>query len=170
MLESLAPLCEVKDTEALLQKPRMSESQRKAFLDELGDECAPRVLHAVLGGVFSEGVDLPKGLLKTVAVVGPALPPVGTERDRIREWCEERYGEGFSYAFLVPGMSKVVQAAGRIVRSSEDRGAVVLVGRRFGWRDYRSLLPEEWAVERVEDAGQAVSEFWQGEELLSKLG
>jgi len=170
MLQSLAPLCEVESAEALVQNPRMSEVQRKAFLDELGEGCAPRVLHAVLGGVFSEGVDLPKGRLKTVAVVGPALPPVGVERDRIRDWCEERYGEGFSYAFLVPGMSKVVQAAGRIVRSAEERGAVVLVGRRFGWRDYRSLLPEEWAVERVEDAGKAVCDFWQGEESVSKLG
>lgn len=170
MLKSLAPLCAIDGTTALIQSAKMTESQRAEFLLQLEDEGQPKVLHAVLGGLFSEGVDLPKGRLKTVAVVGPALPPVGVERARIRDWCEERYGEGFSYAFLIPGMSKVIQAAGRVVRSEEERGAVVLVGRRFGWRDYRAMLPEEWAVERVEDAGQAVSEFWQATHSPAGVG
>jgi DNA excision repair protein ERCC-2 len=164
MLQSLSPLCTVEGSTALIQSARMTEAQREAFIDQLQDDAEPKILHAVLGGLFSEGIDLPKGRLKTVAVVGPALPPVGVERSRIRDWCEERYGEGFSYAFLVPGMSKVVQAAGRVVRSAQERGAVVLVGRRFGWRDYRGLLPEEWDVERVDDAAVAVSEFWQADQ------
>jgi DNA excision repair protein ERCC-2 len=164
MLKSLAPLCEVAGSSSLIQSAKMTEAQRADFIAQLQDDEIPKVLHAVLGGLFSEGIDLPKGRLKTVAVVGPALPPIGVERDRIRQWCEMRYQEGFSYAFLVPGMSKVVQAAGRVVRSAEERGAVVLVGRRFGWRDYRDLLPKEWEVERVEDAAAAVSEFWQAEQ------
>jgi len=148
----------------------MSDIEREELMGRLESEGDPVVMHAVLGGLFSEGIDIPRGLLKTVAIVGPALPPVGVERDRIRDWCEDRYGEGFSYAFLVPGMSKVIQAAGRVVRSSEDRGAVVLVGRRFGWRDYRAFLPEEWHVQRPENAGEALIDFWSTRDDAEAVG
>jgi len=148
-----------------IQSPSMSDEERVAFLSNLMNSGAEPdsmvTLHAVLGGIFSEGVDLPSGALKSVVVVGPALPPVGLERSRISEWCEDRYGDGFSYAFLIPGMAKVVQAAGRLIRRSEDRGAVVLVGRRFGWRDYRSLLPGDWSVFRPVDPATAVEEFFE---------
>ena len=170
MLESLAPLCELEDTAALLQSAHMSESERDSVRSRLESTEERVVLHAVLGGVFSEGVDLPSGCLKTVVVVGPGLPAVGVERDRIRAWCEERYGEGFQYGFLVPGMSKVIQAAGRVVRSDKDLGAVVLVGRRFGWRDYRQLLPPEWMVQRAEDPAEAVREFWATRDASDLLG
>lgn len=170
MLKSLAPLCETQHVRDLLQSPQMSESEREQVRGILESSQEKVVLHAVLGGVFSEGVDLPRGCLKTVVVVGPGLPAVGVERDRIRAWCEERYGEGFQYGFLVPGMSKVIQAAGRVVRSQEDCGAVVLVGRRFGWREYRQLLPSEWSVERVEDPAESVREFWADRDAPDLLG
>ena len=161
MVESLAPLSEVEGTEAIVQRSGMSETERQEVRDRLQDPEGHVVLHGVLGGVFSEGIDLPNGCLKTVVIVGPALPPVGVERDRIRQWCEEHYGAGFRYGFLVPGMSKVIQAAGRVVRSEEEKGVVVLVGRRFGWRDYRELLPEEWSVMRVDVPSEAVKLFWE---------
>ncbi|MEE2751517.1 MAG: helicase C-terminal domain-containing protein [Myxococcota bacterium] len=125
----------------------MGDEERAALVGRLSDPGSVKVLHAVLGGIFAEGIDLPGGVLKAVVVVGPALPPVGLERDLIRKWCEERYGQGFAYAFLVPGMSKVVQAAGRVVRGPTERGLVALLGRRFGWRDYRALLPPDWEYE-----------------------
>lgn len=170
MLESLAPLCEQEQVRDLLQSSEMSESEREEVRHQLETTEEKVVLHAVLGGVFSEGVDLPQGCLKTVVVVGPGLPAVGVERERIRDWCEERYGEGFQYGFLVPGLSKVIQAAGRVVRSSEDRGAVVLVGRRFGWREYRDLLPPEWVVNRVEDPAESVRQFWASGDESDLLG
>ncbi len=161
MLESLLPLTEQEGTLPVVQRPDMPDLERQEVRHLLESSKEHVVLHGVLGGLFSEGVDLPDGCLKTVVVVGPGLPPVGVERDRIRGWCEERYGEGFRYAFLVPGMSRAIQAAGRVVRSQEERGAVVLVGRRFGWREYRDLLPEEWSLVRVEDPAEAVRQFWE---------
>ena len=164
MLRSLAPLCEVEGREALIQGRGLSEERRSELLESLVAPGARKVLHAVLGGLFAEGVDLPGEVLQTVVVVGPALPPIGLERDRMRVWCEEQYGHGFRYAFLVPGMNRVVQAAGRVVRGPAERGAVVLVGRRFGWRGYQELLPEEWQASRSEDPVAALREFWSTEE------
>jgi Rad3-related DNA helicase len=160
VMRSMASKVKVAGRTNRIQQPSMSDDERKAFLSNLTETGGATTLHAVLGGIFSEGVDLPSGSLKSVVVVGPALPPVGLERRRISEWCEDRHGDGFSYAFLIPGMAKVVQAAGRLIRSSEDRGAVVLIGRRFGWRDYRALLPEDWTVFRPDDPASAVEEFF----------
>ena len=92
-------------------------------------------------------------------VTGPALPPVGLERDLLQEWYEERYGQGFLYASLIPGMTRVVQAAGRLIRRAEDRGVIVLVGRRFRWRDIANLLPSDWDPEVADDPAAAVSAF-----------
>jgi DNA excision repair protein ERCC-2 len=156
-----------------MQQPSMSDDERAEFLSNLTESPHESegytTLHAVLGGIFSEGVDLPSGALKSIVVVGPALPPVGLERRRISEWCEDRHGDGFSYAFLIPGMAKVVQAAGRLIRRAEDRGAVVLIGRRFGWRDYRALLPDDWSVLRPDDPASAVGDFF-GVTLAPELG
>jgi DNA excision repair protein ERCC-2 len=160
MLRSLAPLCDVEGREALIQGRSLSEERRAELLKSLVSPGDPKVLHAVLGGLFAEGVDLPGEVLQTVVVVGPALPPVGLERDRMRSWCEEQYGHGFRYAFLVPGMNRVVQAAGRVVRGPKERGAVVLVGRRFGWRGYQELLPEEWEARRSDDPVADLRDFW----------
>lgn len=160
MLRSLAPECAVEKTEALVQEPRMSEPARLALVDELRGLGPKRVLHAVLGGIFSEGIDLPGGMLKTAILVGPSLPMVGLERDLARDWYETRYGDGFGYAFLVPGMSRVVQAAGRLVRGPDDRGCVVLVGRRFGWTDYAAFFPDTWDVVRPSEPSETVAAFF----------
>jgi len=120
------------------------------------------VLLGVLGGIFSEGIDLPgRGLLAAI-VVGPALPAANLERRLIQAWFEERFGEGFRYAWLVPGMGRVVQAAGRVVRSATDRGAVVLVGQRFMLRDYRRFFPEGWSPVRTNRPAQVLSGLWDG--------
>ena len=143
-----------------VQERAMSEADRRAWLARLM-EGERLVLAAVLGGIFAEGIDLGEGALSGVLVCGPALPPVGLERDLLRNCYEERYGEGFRYASLVPGMTKVVQAAGRLVRTPEDRGVVVLVGRRFRWRDHAELLPEDWSPDIPDDPVAAVRAFWR---------
>ncbi len=160
LLASLAPLAAVPGRAALEQTRRMGEAQRAAMVAALAAPGPPKVLHGVLGGIFAEGIDLPAGSLQTVVVVGPALPGVDLQRTLFKQWCEERFGAGFSYAYLVPGLSRVVQAAGRVVRRPEDRGAVVLVGRRFAWRDYAALLPPDWRVRRPEDPAAWVEAFW----------
>lgn len=160
MLDDLAPRLAPADHTVLVQPRGLSEADRAAWLARLSDPRERLVLAAVLGGIFAEGVDLPPGALSAVAVVGPALPPVGRERDLLRAYYDERFGEGFRFASLVPGMTKVVQAAGRLVRRAEDRGTIVLVGQRFRWRDHRALLPADWSPQVPVDLGAALDAFW----------
>ena len=98
----------------------------------------------ILGGVFGEGVDLPGERLASVVVVGVGLPQVNRDRELLRQWYQQQRGSGFEYAYLYPGMQKVAQALGRVVRSSSDRGAALLLDRRYAQRDYRELLPPWW--------------------------
>ena len=160
MLESLLPLIDHGTRTVLEQERRMSEDARQALDDRLRLIGPDKVLHGVLGGIFSEGIDLPGGLLKAAVLVGPALPRVGLERQLMQDWYQHQYEDGFAYAFLVPGMSKVVQAAGRVVRSPEDRGVVVLVGRRFRYGEYQRFFPESWTPHIPDDMGRAVEDFW----------
>jgi DNA excision repair protein ERCC-2 len=99
---------------------------------------------AVLGGIFAEGVDYPGRMLSQVIVVSPGLPQFNLERELLKAYYQEIYGHGFGYAYLIPGMTRVVQAAGRLIRSDTDRGVITLVGRRFLDPRYARLLPEEW--------------------------
>ncbi len=161
-MASLLPLLDPEGREVLIQERGMGDSARQALVDALCAEGAPRVLHAVSGGILAEGVDWPGGVLQAVVVVGPALPAVSLERSLHQSWCEERYGRGFAYAFWVPGMSRVVQAAGRVIRSPEERGVVVLVGRRFGWRDPLALLPTDWSPRKAPEPHVQVQGFFDG--------
>ena len=167
MLDDLVARMDLRDRDLLHQRPGSDDHERQAMLDTLRHATRPTILAAVLGGVFAEGVDLPGGALQAAFVVGPALPPVGLERDLLRAYYEERYGAGYAYASLIPGMTRVVQAAGRVVRGPEDRGVVVLVGQRFRWRDHASLLPADWPVQIPEDPVNAVSNFFATEPMGS---
>ncbi|MBT3217876.1 MAG: hypothetical protein HN348_02185 [Proteobacteria bacterium] len=159
MLKDIVRRLDLPERVVLVQEPSMSEASRVRMLDRLSSKGESVVLAAVLGGIFAEGIDLPAGALSLVLVAGPALPPVGLEQDLLRAWYQERYGEGFLFASLVPGMTRVVQAAGRIIRRDEDRGVVVLLGQRFRRNEYRALLP--WSV-RVDSNPEAViGSFWE---------
>jgi len=161
MLRDISTRWSLGDREVLVQDPSMSEQRRLDWMRRIGREGPPLVLAAVLGGIFAEGIDLPPGALDAVLVAGPALPPVGMERDLLRSYYEDRYGEGFRYASLVPGITRVVQAAGRLIRRPDDRGVIVLVGRRFRWRETSALFPAEWEVEVPDDPAAAIAAFWR---------
>ena len=129
----------------LVQQRTTSERKRQEVLDALTNPLQGDVLLlAVAGGVFSEGVDYPGDALLAVAVVGPCLPAVTMEQRLLQSYYDERFERGFEYAFVVPGMTRVVQAAGRLIRSAEDRGVIALFDRRFLQRPYRRHLPAEW--------------------------
>jgi DNA excision repair protein ERCC-2 len=160
MLNDIASRWVLPDHEVWIQHPSMGEKKRRDWLDQLGRTRNRVVLGAVLGGIFAEGIDPAPGALSGVLVCGPALPPVSLERDLLREHFEARYGAGFRYASLIPGLTRVAQAAGRLLRRPEDRGAVVLFDRRFGWREYAALLPDEWEVDIPDDPIAALAEFW----------
>ncbi|MBR5969673.1 MAG: ATP-dependent DNA helicase [Lachnospiraceae bacterium] len=127
-------------------------------------------LFAVLGGIFNEGVDLPGDALIGVCIVGTGLPQVGTERDIIRDWFDEASGDGFDYAYRYPGMNRVLQAAGRVIRTEEDLGVVVLLDERFRETRVRTLFPREWqGIKTVgtDEVRQALSDFWKEWEITS---
>lgn len=158
-LEQLQPLLDLGDRPVLVQHRGMPEADRARLLATLG-RGEGHVLLAVLGGIFAEGIDLPGKALEAAVVVGPALPQANLERRLFQEWYEERFGQGFRYAWLIPGMNRVVQAAGRVIRTEDDRGAVVLMGRRFLLRDYQEMFPAAWHPERARSPGALLAEFF----------
>ncbi|GMK39807.1 hypothetical protein PCCS19_28620 [Paenibacillus sp. CCS19] len=129
----------------IVQTGVMSEEEREAFLAsfQAGSE-ESLVGFAVMGGIFSEGVDLVGDRLTAVAVVGVGLPQVGLERDMIRDYCERSERNGFDYAYVYPGMNKVLQAGGRLIRSENDHGRLLLIDDRYLAQPYNRLLPAEW--------------------------
>jgi DNA excision repair protein ERCC-2 len=123
---------------------RSTELERNATLQALRDGGPPVLLLAVSGGAFAEGVDYPGEMLSAVVVVSPALPQVRFEQERMRLYFEERFEKGFEYAYVVPGMTRVIQSAGRLIRSESDTGVIVLACRRFLREPYRRYLPPDW--------------------------
>jgi len=132
-----------------IQQRTDSERDREALLATLrGSLLGDVFLLAVAGGVFAEGVDYPGDILRAVAVVGPCLPVPTLETRLLQSYYEERFERGFEYAFVVPGMTRVVQAAGRLIRSAEDAGVIALFDRRFLDRPYRDRLPADWLADQ----------------------
>ncbi|MEC0168889.1 helicase C-terminal domain-containing protein [Paenibacillus graminis] len=129
----------------LVQGSGMSEQAREAFLASFRPDNPQTLLgFAVLGGIFSEGVDLPGDRLNGVMIVGVGLPQVGLERNLLRGYFGSQGKNGFDYAYVYPGMCKVQQAGGRLIRSESDSGIIVLADDRFLQQPYADLLPEEW--------------------------
>jgi len=123
------------------------------------------VVVAVAGGSLAEGVDYPGRMCEGVVVAGPALPRVEPERELIRAYYDEQGLDGFAYAYVYPGMIRVVQSAGRLIRAAEDRGVLVLADRRFAQRRYKALMPPDWLESLVEPSREefaaVVRAFWE---------
>lgn len=133
------------EADTVMQEQGMNELEREAFLNAFQPHPErTRLVFAVMGGVFSEGVDLPGDRLNGVVVVGAGLPQIGLENNVLRDYFDRSGRNGFNYAYVFPGMNKVLQAGGRLIRTEEDTGVLVLVDDRFTQEPYRSLLPEEW--------------------------
>ncbi|MBH5319800.1 ATP-dependent DNA helicase [Paenibacillus sp. GSMTC-2017] len=131
--------------QVLLQRTDMSEVERDTFLAAFKPDNKQTLIgFAVMGGVFSEGVDLPGDRLIGVIVVGVGLPQLGMERNTLRDYYQKQGSNGFDYAYVIPGMNKVLQAGGRLIRSENDRGTLLLIDDRYLQATYRRLLPAEW--------------------------
>ena len=127
------------------QHASMTELEREEFLEEFTEETEETLVgFCVMGGIFSEGIDLIGDRLIGAAVVGTGLPQVNCEREILKGYYDEIGEQGFDYAYRYPGMNKVLQAAGRVIRTKEDTGAILLMDERFLNRDYRNLFPREW--------------------------
>ena len=159
--------------ECIKQTERMSEEEREGFLarfaagglDEYGPYAADGegkslIGFCVLGGIFSEGIDLKEDALIGSIIIGVGFPQICNEREIIKEFFEEN---GYDYAYRFPGMNKVLQAAGRVIRTEKDRGVVALLDERFLDRSYQRMFPREWTGFSVTDLkriGGALEAFW----------
>lgn len=147
----------------LVQQPSMGEAQREAFLGEFRREGSAVTGFCVMGGIFSEGIDLMGEYLVGAVIVGTGLPQVSNEREILKNYYDEKKQNGFDYAYRFPGMNKVLQAAGRVIRTDEDRGVVVLLDERFGQMEYRRLFPQDWSEYQVctrGDIQERLNMFW----------
>jgi DNA excision repair protein ERCC-2 len=148
----------------LIQQVGMNEPQRDAFLAAFSVERGETLVgFAVLGGIFGEGIDLVGERLIGAVIVGVGLPQLCVERDLIRDYFQQQNSGGFDYAYTFPGMNRVLQAVGRVIRSDTDRGVVLLIDARFTEPRYRRLFPTWWKYVRVRHPSalsEAVSGFW----------
>jgi DNA excision repair protein ERCC-2 len=151
-------------TPVICQSPSMPEHERLKFVASFqSDSSRPLVGFAVMGGVFGEGIDLVGERLVGAVVIGVGLPQICLERNLIREYFDQKNGHGFEYAYVYPGLNRVIQAAGRVIRSETDRGMLLLVDARFNQRRYRELLPDWWSIAPIQTDAQistAVHQFW----------
>ncbi len=163
--EKILPNCKFQ-----AQQPGMSETQRQEFVESFQSGSSQTLVgFAVLGGVFGEGIDLIGERLIGVVIVGVGLPQISLERDLIKEYSQSSGRPGFAYAYTYPGMNRVLQAVGRVIRSESDRGAVLLIDERFGQRQYRDLFPAWWKPRITDTVGQikdAVTQFWASRNFL----
>ena len=137
------------DIPSLIQTSGMKEEERGIFLEKFTSENAEKkeslVGFCVLGGIFSEGIDLAGDRLSGAVIVGVGLPKLSSERDIIKRYFEEKNGLGYEYGYIYPGMNKVLQAAGRVIRTETDTGIVLLLDERFNYRYYKELFPPHWS-------------------------
>lgn len=151
--------------ETVVQTRSMSFAEKERFLDAFLDDGKLRVGFCVLGGSFSEGVDLPGDRLIGTVIVGTGIPGISNERNILKEYYDTTRENGFDYAYTYPGMNRVLQAAGRVIRREEDAGVIVLIDDRYDTDRYRVLYPEHW--QNIQYAGNAVelaeviADFWR---------
>ena len=152
------------DGEVIIQAPGMSENEREEFLNRFSRENHQTLVgFAVMGGIFGEGIDLVGERLSGVVVVGVGLPGISLEKELIRNYFAGHHNAGFEYAYQYPGINRVLQAAGRVIRTETDRGVVLLIDQRYGTHRYRSHFPGEWNPVKVrsrEQLTQALQKFW----------
>lgn len=152
----------------VMQHENMTESEKEEFLENFtAEDGVTKVGLCVLGGVFGEGIDLQDDRLIGAVIVGTGLPMVGDERELFKYYYDEANGKGFEYAYLYPGMNKVLQAAGRVIRTASDKGCILLLDDRFAAGQYRSLFPREWKnmhYIRYNEMSDALKDFWSKED------
>lgn len=167
MLQDVAACAEELEKEGVVciyQNPGMSEPEREEFLACFEQEHPDGLVgFCIMGGIFGEGIDLRQDRLIGAMVVGTGLPQVCREREILKNYYDAKHQDGFAYAYLYPGMNKVLQSAGRVIRTAKDRGVIVLLDERFARQDHICLFPREWegwqycSLRNVEEK---IQNFW----------
>ena len=149
----------------IMQHSNMNEAEREEFLQAFEQEDGGTlVAFCVMGGIFGEGIDLKNDRLIGAVIVGTGFPQISNEREILKQYYDKQGLSGFDYAFRYPGINKVLQAAGRVIRTQEDRGIIVLLDERFLQSDYNALYPREWKnriVGNVETIDAEICKFWE---------
>lgn len=153
------------DVAVIKQSTKMTEDEREGFLASfIADNEDTLLGFAVMGGIFSEGIDLTGERLSGAVIIGVGLPQICLERNIIRDFFDEKSNTGFEYAYMYPGMNKVLQAAGRVIRTEEDKGIVLLLDERFSYSHYKRLFPDKWSINKsvrnTKDIEGHLSSFW----------
>ncbi|KMZ55280.1 ATP-dependent DNA helicase [Dorea sp. D27] len=155
------------DIEYVMQSQYMSEEAREIFLENFEEEREKSLMgFCVMGGIFSEGIDLVEDKLIGAAIIGTGLPQVCRERELLKAYFDGKGYRGFDYAYLYPGMNKVLQSAGRVIRTDEDRGVILLLDERFGDVRYREIFPREWKTAwycSLRNVKEQMHRFWEPE-------
>lgn len=169
MEETAEAFTEILETEEMhpqliLQQQGMTEAEREAFLIRFEETPSEGLIgFCVMGGIFSEGIDLKAERLIGAIVVGPGLPQVCRERELLKNFYDARGEDGFFYAYLCPGMNKVLQSAGRVIRTEADEGVILLLDERFAAARYRNLFPAEWQAPQtctLQTVQGCLAKFW----------
>jgi Rad3-related DNA helicase len=149
----------------VIQDIQMSEERREEFLQKFSEETEEALVgFCVMGGIFSEGINLTGEKLIGAILVGTGLPGLSPEQEILKKHYEDAGKSGFDYAFRYPGMNKVLQAGGRVIRTMQDRGVIVLLDERFLLSDYQSLFPKEWSnrtVCNIHTIESKLFDFWE---------
>lgn len=157
--------CVDHEVDSICQVSYMDEEQREEFLEEFEQEREKSlVAFCVMGGIFSEGIDLTDDKLIGAVIAGTGLPQVCTEREILKQYFNAANMDGFDYAYLYPGMNKVLQSAGRVIRTESDRGVILLLDDRFRAMRYREVFPREWQqyqLGSVKNLEQEIRTFWE---------
>lgn len=157
--------CVDHEVDSICQVSYMDEEQREEFLEEFEQEREKSlVAFCVMGGIFSEGIDLTDDKLIGAVIAGTGLPQVCTEREILKQYFNAADMDGFDYAYLYPGMNKVLQSAGRVIRTESDRGVILLLDDRFWAMRYREVFPREWQqyqLGSVKNLEQEIRTFWE---------
>ncbi len=171
-LEEVFSRCQnlLSDITLIRQETYMREEERESFISEFTDDREDSLAgFVVMGGIFGESIDLPGERLTGAAIIGVGLPQINLERNLIRHYHDQRSENGFHYAYTYPGMNKVLQAAGRLIRTESDKGSLLLIDDRFGNRLYQRLFPPEWSQQNTirdnESLNSVLNEFWNQKTL-----
>jgi DNA excision repair protein ERCC-2 len=153
------------DCEFIVQKRDFSIKEREEVISLFQKNDNTQIGLFVMGGMFSEGIDYIGDMLSGVIIVGTGLPLYGGYNNVVKAHFDEKFGDGFDFAYTYPGFSKVVQAVGRVIRSETDRGIAILVDDRFSNRKYQRLYPQEWShmrrINSLSDISDELSRFWE---------
>ena len=151
--------------ELIIQKNNLTDEEKQNIIEKYKTTTNTKVGFFVMGGVFSEGIDFIGDSLSGVIIVGVGLPMVCDENNILKDYFEEVYHQGFEYAYIYPGFTKVIQAVGRVIRSDTDRGIAILIDERFTYSKYLSLMPPHWSnkkcITNIYDLKKEIQEFYK---------